>query len=115
MRTHFETHLLGAAISAALICSTTAHATNGMLLEGYGPIATGMGGCYRHRQWCGGDDQHPAALALMADGSNRFDISIGVLGPNITSSTMSPGQPSADSDGTAYPDACLRLCERSAP
>jgi len=30
--------------AAGMVASPFAHATNGMLMEGYGPIATGMGG-----------------------------------------------------------------------
>ncbi len=78
---------------------TAAMATNGMVLEGYGPISTGMGGAsqaYDHGN--AAMAQNPATLSLGEDGS-RLDVAVGLLGPKITSSA---GGASADSSGTAY-------------
>jgi len=85
----------------ALLAAGTAHATNGMLMEGYGPISTGMGGVSQaidHGN--AGMAQNPATLGMMADGTSRLDVAFGILGPDVTS-TMS-GMPSADSGGTSY-------------
>lgn len=79
---------------------TAAMATNGMILEGYGPISTGMGGAsqaYDHGN--AAMAQNPATLSLAEDGA-RFDVAVGNLGPKITASMT--GMPSADSSGTAY-------------
>ena len=43
---------------------------------------------------------NPATLGLMASGTNRFDLSIGGLHPDVVSKM--PGMPDAKSDGTAY-------------
>ena len=78
---------------------TAAMATNGMILEGYGPISAGMGGAsqaFDHGN--AAMAQNPATLSLMQDGS-RLDVAVGLLGPKITSSA---GPASADSSGTAY-------------
>jgi long-chain fatty acid transport protein len=85
----------------ALLAAGTAHATNGMLMEGYGPISTGMGGASQaidHGN--AGMAQNPATLGMMVDGTSRLDVAFGILGPDVTS-TMS-GMPSADSGGTSY-------------
>lgn len=78
---------------------TAAMATNGMILEGYGPISTGMGGAsqaFDHGN--AAMAQNPATLSLAEDGS-RLDVAVGMLGPKINSSA---GPASADSSGTAY-------------
>jgi long-chain fatty acid transport protein len=84
----------------ALLAAGTAHATNGMLMEGYGPISTGMGGASQaidHGN--AGMAQNPATLGMMADGTSRLDVAFGILGPDVTSSV--PGQ-TAKSGGTSY-------------
>ena len=51
----------------ALLAAGAAHATNGMLMEGYGPISTGMGGVSQaidHGN--AGMAQNPATLGMMA-------------------------------------------------
>jgi len=79
---------------------TAAMATNGMILEGYGPISTGMGGASQAIDHGNAAmAQNPATLSLAEDGS-RLDVAVGLLGPKITASMA--GQPSADSSGTAY-------------
>ena len=85
----------------ALLAAGSAHATNGMLMEGYGPISTGMGGASQaidHGN--AGMAQNPATLGMMADGTSRLDVAFGILGPDV-SSTM-PGMPTAESSGTSY-------------
>jgi len=79
---------------------TAAMATNGMILEGYGPISAGMGGVSQAiDHGTAAMAQNPATLSMMQDGA-RLDVAIGNLGPKVNSSMA--GGPSADSSGTAY-------------
>lgn len=58
-------------------------ATNGMNLEGYGPIAAGMGGAsMAYDNGNAAVMNNPATLGLAADGS-RLDVAIGMLGPDV--------------------------------
>jgi len=76
--------------------STGAYATNGMDMEGYGPISTGMGGAsMAFDNGTAAMANNPATLGLMGDGS-RLDLAVGVLGPDVHSST------SGDSSGNSY-------------
>jgi long-chain fatty acid transport protein len=90
--------LLAAAALAAL--AGPAAATNGMNMEGYGPISTGMGGASQAiDHGTAAMAQNPATLGLMTSPS-RLDLAFGYLGPNVTSSV--PGAPAADSGGDSY-------------
>lgn len=92
----FKLAPLAALITAAL----PALATNGMNMEGYGPISTGLGGASQAiDHGTAAMAQNPATLALMAPGS-RFDIALGLLGPKVASTMQGFG--SADSGGTSY-------------
>ncbi|MFA6121672.1 MAG: outer membrane protein transport protein [Sideroxydans sp.] len=92
--------ILAALCVAGLATPQFANATNGMLMEGYGPIATGMGGAsMAYDNGNAGMANNPATLGLMADGS-RLDIALGGLHPSITSKMT--GMPNAESGGTAY-------------
>lgn len=85
---------------ASVVGSTTVFATNGMNLEGYGPIATGMGGA--SMAYDNGDAammNNPATLGLMPQG-DRLDVALGYLGPNVKA-TSDTGQ-SSTSSGNAY-------------
>jgi long-chain fatty acid transport protein len=91
---------IAALLSIAGIASP-AFATNGMNMEGYGPVATGMGGAsMAYDNGTAGLINNPATLGLMASGTSRFDIAIGGLHPDVTSKMS--GMSNADSDGTAY-------------
>lgn len=89
-----------AVLVAALVFSPAAVlATNGMNLEGYGPIATGMGGAsMAYDNGAAAMMNNPATLSLMPEG-NRFDVALGYLGPDITATY---GGMSADSTATAF-------------
>lgn len=89
------------ALCVAGICVPQfAQATNGMLMEGYGPIATGMGGAsMAYDNGNAAMANNPATLGLMADGS-RLDVAIGGLHPDVVSKMT--GMPDATSGGTAY-------------
>jgi len=84
----------------ALLAAGSAHATNGMLMEGYGPISTGMGGASQaidHGN--AGMAQNPATLGMIEDGTARLDVAFGILGPDVKSSMMGM---EAKSGGTSY-------------
>jgi long-chain fatty acid transport protein len=73
----------------ALLAAGSAHATNGMLMEGYGPISTGMGGASQAIDHGNAAmAQNPATLGMMADGTARLDVAFGILGPDVKSSMM---------------------------
>lgn len=85
---------------AALGFISSAHATNGMNMEGYGPIASAMGGAsMAHDNGTAAVMNNPATLGLMAQG-NRLDLALGMMGPNVKMK-MGPG-PTAKSGGTSY-------------
>ena len=88
----------------SIVASTTAYATNGMNMEGYGPIATGMGGAsMAYDNGTAAMMNNPATLGLMPEG-NRLDVAVGLLGPHVKATCEAgpcAGQ-SVDSSGTAY-------------
>ena len=70
----------------SLMSAAQVWATNGMNLEGYGPIALGAGGAsYAYDNGLAAVMNNPATLALAADG-RRADLALGYLGPNVNSS-----------------------------
>ena len=74
-----------AAIFAAsgLAAPTLAFATNGMLMEGYGPIAAAMGGAaMAYDNGTAAMANNPATLGLMAEG-RRVDVMLGFVGPRV--------------------------------
>lgn len=97
-------------IMAMVFSPTTVLATNGMNPEGYGPIATGMGGAsMAYDNGAAATMNNPATLGLMPEG-DRLDLAVGVLGPRVTSK-MSGME--ADSRGTAYFMPALGWAKRS--
>lgn len=90
---------LAAALALTLGAVPLAQATNGMLLEGYGPVAAGMGGASTATEnGLAAVTNNPATLGLMGKGS-RLDVAVGMLGPDVASSA---GPMSAKSGGTSY-------------
>jgi len=93
-------------VAAALTtCSmSVAYATNGMLMEGYGPESTAMGGAsMAFDNGAAAMVNNPAILSRMKDGESRFDLSLGVLQPDVTATVPTPaGNASADSGGDSY-------------
>jgi long-chain fatty acid transport protein len=86
----------------ALLAAGSVHATNGMLMEGYGPISTGMGGASQAIDHGNAAmAQNPATLGMMADGTARLDVAFGILGPDVSSSVPAMGA-TAKSGGTSY-------------
>ena len=90
-----------AALLAIAGLSGSAFATNGMNMEGYGPVATAMGGAsFAYDNGTAGMINNPATLGFMASGTSRFDIAVGGLHPDVTSKMA--GAPNANSGGDAY-------------
>lgn len=86
--------------AAGVMASPLAYATNGMNLEGYGPVSQAMGGTsMAYDNGTAAVMNNPATLGLMPEGS-RADFALGVLAPSITSK-YAP-MPSADSSATAF-------------
>jgi long-chain fatty acid transport protein len=86
-------------------------ATNGMNMEGYGPVSTGMGGASQAiDHGTAGMAQNPATLALMG-GTARLDLAVGRLGPGVTSRMA--GMPDAESGGTSYVMPALGYARRN--
>lgn len=86
--------------AAGVTVSPLALATNGMNLEGYGPVSEAMGGAsMAYDNGTAAVMNNPATLGLMSEGS-RIDAALGILGPSITSKFT--GMPSADSSATAF-------------
>lgn len=82
-------------VAAVLATGSAAWATNGMLMEGYGPQALSMGGAAQaYDNGTAGMMNNPATLQLGANGT-RADFALGVLGPHVTSMGEKSG-------GTSY-------------
>ncbi|MBU1235687.1 MAG: outer membrane protein transport protein [Gammaproteobacteria bacterium] len=91
---------IAALLSIAGIASP-AFATNGMNMEGYGPIASGMGGAsMAYDNGTAAVVNNPATLGMMATGTSRLDLAIGGLHPDVTAKMT--GMPDAKSGGDAY-------------
>ncbi len=107
-------HLLAVAVSLA-ISSPAAFATNGMNLEGYGPIATGMGGAsMAYDNGTAAMMNNPATLGMMDDGSNQLDVALGNLGPNVDAKAPAAmGGANASSGGTSYMMPALGWSKRN--
>src|SRR5450759_4773057 len=98
---------------ASVVVSTTVFATNGMNMEGYGPIATGMGGAsMAYDNGTAAVMNNPATLGLMPDG-NRLDVALGYLGPNVTASA--PGASDAKSSANAFFMPAIGWVAKSGP
>jgi long-chain fatty acid transport protein len=90
-----------AALLAIAGTASPALATNGMNMEGFGPIATGMGGAsMAYDNGVAAVMNNPATLGLMASGTSRFDVAIGGLHPNVKAKMT--GMPDVKSGGDAY-------------
>ncbi len=91
--------LLSVVVSAAMAAPMVANATNGMNLEGYGPIATGMGGAsMAYDNGTAAMMNNPATLGLMADGDSRVDLALGFLGPHVSLKSSMYGNATSSAD-----------------
>ncbi len=115
----FNKTLLGASVALGLgVGTSVVYATNGMNLEGYGPVATAMGGAsFAYDNGTAASMNNPATLGLMADGTSQFDLAVGYLGPDINTEYTPNGGPTmkADSEGTAYWMPALGYVTKSGP
>ncbi|MBI5430696.1 MAG: outer membrane protein transport protein [Nitrosomonadales bacterium] len=92
--------IVASLFAAGVMTSPLAHATNGMNLEGYGPVAAAMGGAsMAYDNGTAAVMNNPATLGLMSGGS-RLDVALGVLAPSVTSNMT--GMPSAESTAKAF-------------
>jgi long-chain fatty acid transport protein len=90
-----------AALIAVAGFAAPVFATNGMNMEGYGPVATGMGGAsIAYDNGTAGIINNPATLGLMQSGTSRLDVAIGGLHPDVT--TKMAGMADVHSGGDAY-------------
>jgi len=91
---------LAALTAAALSClAPVAQATNGMNLEGYGPIALGMGGAsFAYDNGMAAMMNNPATLGLMPQG-NQIGAVLDYLGPRVSAQA---GPATANSGGKTY-------------
>lgn len=86
---------------AMLLAVPGALATNGMNLEGYGPIALGMGGAsLATDNGTAAVMNNPATLGFVPQGTARLDVALGFLGPDVEASA--PGAPKAKSASDAF-------------
>ncbi len=94
------TRLAPLSLAVALLAAPgLSHATNGMLMEGYGPIATGSGGAsMASDNGTAGMANNPATLGLMSQGA-RLDVAVGQLGPKVASQA---GPMNADSSANSF-------------
>lgn len=77
------TRLAAILAASGLLAPAPAFATNGMLMEGYGPIAEAMGGAsMAYDNGTAAMANNPATLGLMADGG-RLDVMLGFVGPHV--------------------------------
>ncbi len=91
-RTLPSSFVIIAATILGVVAPATLHATNGMNMEGYGPVATAMGGAsFAYDNGTAGLINHPATLGLMTENA-RLDLALGILGPHIdvTSPSTTP-------------------------
>lgn len=90
-------------LAAAAVLGTGApalRATNGMDMEGYGPVATALGGASSaYDNGTAAMMNNPATLTLMPERA-RLDVALGVLGPDIT--VASPTGARASSQARAF-------------
>ena len=95
---------IAAAVVTACVASS-AWATNGMLMEGYGPESTAMGGAaMAFDNGAAAMVGNPATLSLMKDGASRIDVSLGFLQPDVSATvpTSPTAKTSVGSDGDLY-------------
>ena len=81
--------------AAAFLACSSAWATNGMLMEGYGPVPLSMGGAAQaYDNGTAAMMNNPATLQMGENGT-QFNFALGMLGPRVTSMGEKSG-------GTSY-------------
>lgn len=86
------------------LMATWVWATDGMNLEGWGPVATSMGGAsMAYDNGLAAVMNNPATLVYMKDGKAQFEFSIQKLGPSVETSVYTPqGELIANSASDAF-------------
>ncbi len=96
---------LGATLPG-LLALPSAYATNGMLMEGYGPESTAMGGtAMAFDHGAAAMVANPATLGLFKQGESRLDLSLGNLRPDVSTTVpidQAGNTMKADSSGDSY-------------
>ncbi|MFC1572486.1 OmpP1/FadL family transporter [Candidatus Eisenbacteria bacterium] len=94
--------VLGVLVSGLMLVPV-AMATNGMNLEGYGPVAGAMGGAsLAFDNGTAATMNNPATLALAPDGL-LVNLALGQLGPDVTAVVVTPqGEMRAESSAGAF-------------
>lgn len=101
LETIMNSPLLRRAIALVSLAPISAFATNGMNLEGYGPIALGLGGAaLAYDNGTAAVVNNPATLGLMAT-SQQLDLALGLLGPDVSSTDTGSGM-NADSSADGF-------------
>lgn len=95
--------ILFAVTGALLLFTPFAWGTNGMNMEGYGPIAQAMGGAsLAHENGTAATMNNPATLSMAAAGLH-LDLAVGLLGPDVKATVMTPnGAMTAESSADAF-------------
>lgn len=87
--------LRATALAVAALAAGQAWATNGMLMEGYGPVALSMGGAAQAYDNGTAAMMNNVATLQLGENGTRADVALGVLGPNVTAMGQKSG-------GTSY-------------
>lgn len=107
----FKKKLMAGLVATGLSIPMAAMATNGMNLEGYGPVSLGMGGAsMAFDNGSAAVMNNPATIGLMNDGASRLDVAVGNLGPDVDTSA---GPMTASSGGDSYYMPAIGWVERS--
>ena len=89
------------AVLVTAFSSSSVIATNGMNLEGYGPVAAAMGGAsMAYDNGTAAVMNNPATIGLMS-AQHRLDVAVGNLGPDVIA-TLNSASMSADSSATSF-------------
>jgi len=95
--------MVAAVVLLAFVLAGPAAGTNGMDLEGYGPVAAAMGGAsMAYDNGTAATMNNPATLAWTGPGV-RVDLALGMLGPKVEAKLAMPGnEMTAESDATSF-------------
>ncbi len=85
----------------SLVLTGAAFATNGMNMEGYGPIAAAQGGAAQALEnGAAAFANNPATIGLLPRNGMQLNLAVGVLGPSVSAQMTS--MPDADSDADMF-------------
>lgn len=92
------------ALLSMIVLSVPTFATDGMSLEGWGPVSTSMGGAsMAYNNGMAALMNNPATLMFLPRGEIQFDLSLTQLGPGVTATVNTPnGSYLANSSSDAF-------------